>query len=99
VFHVAEEIAAPEYLGYHLLRDVQVVDQAGQSFVHTFRRYDCSDRGIRPYLRKMGRVFEEQGLLRHALIGSCRATLLYARDNVTASVALLHRDPSYMLTP
>jgi aminoglycoside 3-N-acetyltransferase len=97
VFHVAEESAAPGYLGYHLLRDVRVLDQTGRASVHTFRRYDCSDRGVRRYLEKMGPVFARQGLLRQTRIGSCSAVLLRARDNVEASVAQLRQDPQYIL--
>jgi aminoglycoside 3-N-acetyltransferase len=97
VFHVAEELAAPAYLGYHELRDVRVADQDGRTFVHTFRRYDCSDRGIRRHLGKMEPVFRRAGVLREARIGACRAVLLRARDNVRLSAQVVGGRPDYIL--
>lgn len=99
VFHVAEEAAQPDYLGYHALRDVHVVDQSGRSSVRTFRRYDCADRGVRRYLAKMEPIFRRQGLVRETAIGSCRAMIIRARDNVRVTSALLRETPEYLLAP
>ena len=99
VFHVAEEEVEPSYLGYHALSDVHVVDQWGQSSVRTFRRYDCSDRGVRRYLAKMEPIFRRQGLVRETTIGSCQAMLIRARDNVRVTSALLRETPEYILAP
>jgi len=99
VFHVAEELAAPGYLGYHPLRDVRITDADGRTFVHTFRRYDCIDRGIRRHLAKMEAVFRDRRLLRETTIGGCRAVAIDARHNVQASVDLLRETPEYILAP
>lgn len=98
VFHVAEEMATPPYLGFHPLRDVHIVDQTGRAFIHTFRRYDCADRGVRRLLAKLEPVYRDQELLRETTIGSCRAVLIRARDNVRATVAVLRQRPAYVLT-
>jgi aminoglycoside 3-N-acetyltransferase len=99
VFHVAEEAVGPGYLGYHALRDVHVLDQWGQSSVRTFRRYDCSDRGVRRYLGKMEPLFRREGVVRETTIGACRALLIRARDNVRLTSDLLRAIPEYILTP
>jgi len=98
VFHVAEEAVAPGYLGYHVLRDVHIVDQWGEQDVRTFRRYDCSDRGVRRYLGKMEPIFRREGLLRETSIGACRTVLLRARDNVRAVSRVLRETPEYIVT-
>lgn len=99
VFHVAEEVVGPGYLGYHDLRDVHVVDQWGQSSVRTFRRYDCGDRGVRRYLGKMEPIFRREGVVRETTIGACRALRIGARDNVRLTSDLLRATPEYILTP
>jgi aminoglycoside 3-N-acetyltransferase len=99
VFHVAEEVVGPGYLGYHALLDVHVVDQRGQSSVRTFRRYDCGDRGVRRYLGKMEPIFRREGVVRDTAIGACRAMLIGARDNVRLTSDLLRATPEYILTP
>jgi aminoglycoside N3'-acetyltransferase len=99
VFHVAEEIVRPTYLEYYVLSNVRVTDQKGRSFVHTFRRYDCSDRGIRRYLGKMEPTYREHGLLRESTIGAYHTILLRARDNVDAIVSLLRANPEFILAP
>jgi aminoglycoside 3-N-acetyltransferase len=99
VFHVAEEAVGPGYLGYHALRDVRVLDQLGRPSVRTFRRYDCSDRGVRRYLGKMEPLFRREGVVRETTIGACRAMLIRARDNVRLTSDLLRATPEYILTP
>lgn len=78
--------------------DVVLVHR-GQSSVRTFRRYDCSDRGVRRYLGKMEPIFRREGVVRETAIGTCRAMLIGARDNVRLTSDLLRETPEYILTP
>ncbi len=99
LFHCAEEMVHPSYLGYTTILDVTVVLPDGSERQVTVRRYDCIDRGVRRYLRNMEPLFRAQGLIRETTIGACRASLLAAEDDVRASIALLKRDPDYILKP
>ena len=99
VFHCAEEIAAPDYLGFTAIEDVVIEDANGRRQTVTARRYDCADRGVRRHLGNMEPVFLERGLLQRAVIGDSRTYLIEARDNVEVSCEILTTAPNYILTP
>ena len=97
LFHCAEEIAEPDYLGYAAVPDVEVTRKDGSRIVVTVRRYDCADRGVRRYLGNMEPVFQERGLLRRTVIGRCRACAIDGRANIDCCVEVLRGRPDYVL--
>ena len=99
VFHCAEEIACPAYLGFATIEDAIVEDMDGRRHTVTARRYDCIDRGIRRHLGNMEPIFLERDLLRRAMIGRSRTYVISARDNVEVSCEILAEDPDYILEP
>ncbi len=99
VFHCAEEIACPAYLGFATIEDAIVEDMAGRQHTVTARRYDCSDRGITRHLANMEPVFLERDLLRRAIIGRSRTYVINAQDNVGVSCEILAENPNYILEP
>ncbi|MCY4438546.1 MAG: AAC(3) family N-acetyltransferase [Chloroflexi bacterium] len=99
VFHCAEEIARPAYLGFATIEDAVVVDADGRSRTVTARRYDCFDRGITRHLGNMEPVFRERGLLKRTVIGESRTYVINARENVDVSCETLTTNPDYILSP
>ncbi len=99
VFHCAEEIASPAYLGFATIEDAIVEHMDGRRHTVTARRYDCSDRGISRHLGNMEPIFLERDLLRRATIGRSRTYVINARDNVEVSCEILAEDPGYILAP
>lgn len=99
VFHCAEEIACPAYLGFATIKDAIVEDRDGRRHTVTARRYDCFDRGIRRHLGNMEPIFLEHGLLQRAMIGESRTHLISARENVNVSCEVLTENPDYILSP
>jgi aminoglycoside 3-N-acetyltransferase len=99
LFHVAEEIVSPDYLGYHLYKNVHVTTADGSTYVGDFRRYNCTDRGIRRYLANMEQIYEQKRLIRCGQIGNCRVMLLSARDNVLTACEVLRNKPEFILNP
>ena len=99
LFHCAEEIVCPGYLGYATIEDAIIEDADGSRRTITARRYDCFDRGVIRRLGNMEPVFRERGLLRRAMIGESRTYLIDAQDNVGVSCEILRTDPRYILTP
>lgn len=99
VFHCAEEIACPAYLGFATIKDAIVEDRDGRRRTVTARRYDCFDRGIRRHLGNMEPVFLERGLLQRAMIGKSRTHLISAQENVNVSCEVLTENPDYILSP
>ncbi len=97
MFHVAEEMVAPQYLSYKAIEDAHIIDLEGREYVATFRRYNCSQSGVIRHLVKMGQVFEERGVLSLEKIGNSTCTLISARDNVEISCEVLRRDPGFIL--
>ena len=99
VFHCAEEIECPAYLGFATIRDAIVEDGDGRRHTVTARRYDCADRGIRRHLGNMEPIFLQRDLLRRAIIGRSRTYVISARDNVEVSCEILAENPDYILMP
>lgn len=99
VFHCAEEIVCPAYLGYATIADAIVEDMNGRRRTVTARRYDCFDRGIRRHLGNMEPIFRERGLLQRAVIGESRTYVINARENVGVSCEILAENPDYILSP
>ena len=99
VFHCAEEITRPAYLGFATIEDAIVEDADGRRLAVTARRYDCSDRGISRHLGNMEPVFLERGLLRRTVIGESRTYVINSRENVEVSCEILTTDPEYILSP
>lgn len=99
VFHSAEEITGPSYLGFASINGAIVEGMDGRRQTITARRYDCFDRGIRRYLGNMEPIFLERDLLRRAMIGRSRTYVISARDNVQVSCEILAADPDYILSP
>lgn len=98
-FHVAEEIVNPPYLSYDDEPDVRVVDQNGERFVRTFRRYACARLGISRYLQKMEPVYHEKDLVRQGMIGSSVIHLIRAKDAVDVAIEVLQDDPLWICEP
>ncbi len=98
LFHCAEEIAEPPYLGYVAIPEAQVILPDGGTLAVTARRYDCADRGIRRYLANMEPIFRAQGLLDQRFIGTSRTVVMDGWAGIECSVQLLHDDPAYLLT-
>ena len=99
VFHCAEEIVSPDYLGYASIAGAIVEDADGRKHTVSARRYDCSDRGIVRHLGNMEPVFLERGLLRRTNIGESRTYAIDAKANVGVSCEVLKTSPDYILTP
>lgn len=99
LFHCAEEIAAPAYLGYTTIENAIVEDAGGRRQTVTARRYDCFDRGVVRHLANMEPLFRKRGLLRRTEIGHSRSYLITAHDNVRVSCEVLTTDPEYILSP
>lgn len=99
VFHCAEEIACPTYLGFATIEDAIVEDMDGRRRTVTARRYDCIDRGIRRHLGNMEPVFLERGVLERTTIGESRTYVINARKNVEVSCEILAENPGYILSP
>ncbi len=99
LFHCAEEITAPAYLGYATIASAIVEDAGGRRHTVSARRYDCFDRGVIRYLANMEPVFRARGLLRCVTIGQSRTCLIPAQDNVGVSCEILAEDPDYILSP
>ena len=99
VFHCAEEIAQPAYLGYAAIEAAIVEEANGRRRTVTARRYDCFDRGVIRHLGNMEPVFRERGLLRRTVIGESRTYLIDAQTNVDVSCEVLKTNPHYILSP
>lgn len=99
VFHCAEEIASPDYLGFARIENAIVEDLNGRRRTVTARRYDCFDRGVRRHLGNMEPVFLSRGLLQRTLIGESRTYVINARENVDVSCEILAENPDYILAP
>lgn len=98
LFHCAEDIVRPDYLGYSPVPDVEVALPDGGTLTVTVRRYDCADRGVRRRLGNMEPVFRREGLLRETFIGNSRTVLIDARANVESCARVLREHPQYILT-
>lgn len=99
VFHCAEEISLPDYLGFAAIEDAIVEDADGRKHTVTARRYDCFDRGVTRHLGNMEPVFRERGILQRTTIGESRTYLIAAQENVKTSCEVLSSDPDYILKP
>ena len=97
VFHCAEDIVQPDYLGYAQIRDARVTLSDGHIKTVTARRYDCADRGVRRYLEKMESVFLEEGILQKVHIGASRTYLVDAQQNLESSCRVLRERPEFIL--
>jgi len=97
LFHCAEDIVQPRYLGYTEIRDALVTLSDGSVKTVTARRYDCADRGVRRFLANMESVFLVEGILKKAQIGSSRTYLVDARENVESSCRVLREEPGSIL--
>lgn len=93
MFHVAEEIAMPEYLRFAEFRDAIIVDESGGRSTVAFRRYNCYQTGVQRDLAKMGPIFEAAGVVRHAIVGASECMAIRARDVIDLSVELLRKHP------
>ena len=97
IFHCAEDIVQPDYLGYAQIRNAQVTLSDGSVKTITARRYDCVDRGVRRHLEKMASVFLEEGILQKVYIGASRTYLVDARQNLESSCRVLRERPGFIL--
>jgi aminoglycoside 3-N-acetyltransferase len=97
LFHCAEDIVQPEYLGYAEIRDSLVTLSDGSVKTVTARRYDCTDRGVKRYLENMESVLLGEGILKKAQIGNSRTYLVDARENVESSCRVLRERPEFIL--
>ncbi len=93
MFHVAEELAMPNYLRFADFRDATVIDENGVPHPTSFRRYNCGQAGVKRDLALMGPVFEAAGVVRHALIGKSDCRLIRAKDNVDISMRQIREHP------
>ena len=98
LFHCAEEMTAPDYLGYAAIENAIVAGADGCRRTVTARRYDCADRGVTRHLGNMAPVFRERDLLRRTVIGQSRTFVIAAQDNVGVSCEILAADPDYILS-
>ncbi len=99
LFHCAEEIVSPSYLGYATIESANVADLRGRQTTFTARRYDCFDRGVIRHLGNMEPVFTAHGILRQAKIGESKTLIMDAKDDVGVSCEVLRMDPDYILKP
>ena len=99
LFHAAEEAEERPYFSYAPIRDARVIRPDGSEFTNTFRRYNCSQTGVRRYLQKMEAVLEERGVLRRARLGDSTLTLLRAKDDYEISREILRDRVEYILNP
>lgn len=99
VFHCAEEVTSPAYLGFATIEDAIVEDVSGRRHTVTARRYDCFDRGIKRHLGNMEPIFLERGLLHRTIIGESRTYVISARQNIEVSCEVLAENPEYILSP
>lgn len=93
MFHLAEELAMPNYLRFAEFRDATVVDEDRAIHKASFRRYNCYQTGVRRNLQAMGPVFEAAGVVRHATIGQSDCRLIRAKDNIEMSVRHIKEHP------
>ena len=99
LFHCAEEIVSPSYLGYARIENAIVEDMRGRETTFTARRYDCFDRGVIRYLGNMEPVFNARRIMRQTKIGESRTIVIDAQENVGVSCEVLRMDPDYILKP
>ena len=99
LFHCAEEIVSPSYLGYTSIENAIVEDMRGRETTFTARRYDCFDRGVIRHLGNMEPVFIAHRILRQTTIGESKTFVVDAQDNVGVSCDVLEMDPDYILKP
>lgn len=97
LFHCAEDIVQPAYLGYAEIPDARITLADGSEIRITARRYDCADRGVRRFLANMESVFLEEGVMRSTQIGNSRTLLIDGRDNVVSSCRVLRERPEFIL--
>lgn len=97
VFHCAEEIVHPAYLGFATIEDAIVEDSNGRKETVTTRRYDCFDRGVVRRLGNMEPVFLDRGILQRTVIGQSRTHIIDAKANVAVSCEVLETNPDYIL--
>lgn len=97
LFHVAEEYVNPSYMCYKAIEDVEVKDESGQIFTHTFRRYNCAQTGIVRKLARMEPVFYEREVIRETTIGKSKIMLIRAVDNFKISCEVLEQNPDFIL--
>jgi aminoglycoside 3-N-acetyltransferase len=99
LFHCAEEMVSPDYLGYALIEDAIIENADGSTSTFTARRYDCFDRNVIRYLGNMAPVFLERRILERFVIGESRTYLLNAQANVDVCCDVLTTNPEYILAP
>jgi aminoglycoside 3-N-acetyltransferase len=97
LFHAAEEAEDRPYFSYAQIADARIIQPDGTEFTNTFRRYNCSQTGIRRYLQKMEKVFEERGVLRRVQLGDSVLTLIRAKDDYEISREILRDHVDYIL--
>lgn len=88
--HVAEEVAQVPYLDRQ--RNVGIRQQDGKVVYKWVRRPGCSQG-----FDVIDEILYENDRIREALIGSCKARLMSARDVVDASLEMLKSDPGALL--
>lgn len=99
VFHCAEEIVRPAYLGFADIENAIIEDGDGRRETVAARRYDCFDRGVVRYLGNMEPIFLDRGILRRTVIGQSRTYVIEASANVAVSCEVLEANPDYILRP
>ena len=99
LFHAAEEAEQRPYFSYAQISGARIIRPDGTEFTNTFRRYNCSQTGVRRYLQKMEAVFEERGVLRRVLLGNSVLTLIRAKDDFEISREILRNRVEYILNP
>ncbi len=97
LFHVAEEYVDPPYMCYKAIEDVVVKDAKGDTFTHTFTRYNCAQTGIRRILARMEPIFYEKRVIKETQIGQARIMLISAVDNFEISSKVLKQNPNLIL--
>jgi aminoglycoside 3-N-acetyltransferase len=97
MFHVAEEMAAPDYMRYKTIRSATIKLPSGELAGGDFVRYDCYQSGIVRHLEKMESVFKEHRALKETYIGTSRCILISARMNVSLCCNILRTQPDYIL--
>ena len=93
MFHVAEELAMPDYMRFAEFHDAVVVDEDGERRQVAFRRYNCYQSGVKRDLASMGPIFEAAGVVRHTMIGSSDCRLIRAKDNIEISIRQIREHP------
>lgn len=100
LFHVAEELRRPDFLGFQTFPGVRVLCADGQLVEGDFRKYLRRGPEGKRRLGMMEPLYRAAGVLREKRIGRCQAVLAEARDIVKiAGEVIMERIETLLPTP